>query len=347
MRILHVASYAPNGTPPHRAASMRRLGHDVVDFDLDPLLGRPSRLAAALRIRLLVGPTVNAVNQRLLEVARDSTFDLVWLDKPIWVRPGTVRALRASGAAAVSYMPDNPFGPRGDPGWRLYRAAVAEYSAHVIANPAGTQCYRDASAARVLLMPVPYEPTVHYPPPDGWSDADRDVPVSFVGSPHDERADFFRTLARDHDITVRVWGEPAAWASVFSAAEMAMFHAGSAVYHDDFRRIIWRSRINLGFVARANLDTFAQRWFEISGAGGFLLAERTEDGLRTFDSGSEAAFFGDVAECAAQIRRYLPDEVLRAAIARAGHARAVASGYDNDARLRVVFDALADLLPRR
>jgi len=347
MRILHIGSYAPNGTPLHRAAAMRRLRHDVTDLDIDPLLGRPSRIVAALRIRLLVGPVVSALNRRILSVAREKPFDLIWCDKPIWIRPATVRALRATGAAVISYMPDNPYGPRGDPGWRLFLKSVPHYSAHVVVNPAGMPHYRSAGAERVLLMPVPYEPTVHFPPPEGWDDSKRDVDVSFVGSPYGRRADFLRALWRDEGIAVRVWGEPGMWRRVFDAEEMARFHAGSAVYNDDYRKIIWRSRINLGFVTHANLDTFAQRWFEISGSAGFLLAERTDDGLRTFDSGREAAFFDGVAECAAQIRRYLPDAASRAAIARAGHARAVASGYDNDGRLRVVFDTLADLLPRR
>jgi spore maturation protein CgeB len=207
--------------------------------------------------------------------------------------------------------------------------------------------YREAGAGRVLLMPVPYEPTIHYPPPDGWDDSKRDIEVSFVGSPYGQRADFLRALWRDEGIAVRIWGEPGMWRKALDEAEMARFHAGRAVYNDDYRNIIWRSRINLGFVTHANLDSFAQRWFEISGAGGFLLAERTEDGLRSFDSGTEAAFFDGVAECAAQIRRYLPDQAARAAIARAGHARAVSSGYDNNARLGVVLGQLADLLPRR
>ena len=340
MRILHVASCHPNGTPPWRAAAMRRLGHTVVDLDLDPLLGRPSRLAAALRIRTLMGPAVAAVNRRLIEAATRERFDLVWLDKPVWVRPATVRRLRATGAAVVSYMPDNPFGPRGDPGWRLFRAAVSEYSAHVVANPAGIPAWRAAGAAQVLLMPVPYEPAVHFPPPAGWDDARRDADVGFVGSPHDRRADFLRALRRDHDITVRVWGEPAAWRRAFDAGEMATFYAGGSVYNDAYRETIWRTRINLGFVARDNRDSFAQRWFEIAGSGGFLLAERTDRSADTFVDGREAVFFDDVAECAGLIRRWLADPAGRESVARAGHARAVASGYDNDARLRAVFAAL-------
>jgi hypothetical protein len=208
MRILHIGSYAPNGTPRYRAAAMRRLGHDVADLDIDPLLGRPSRFAASLRIRLMVGPAIAALNRAVLSAARAGRFDLIWCDKPIWLRPATVRALGATGATVISYMPDNPYGPRGDPGWRLFLKSVPHYSAHVVVNPAGMPHYREAGAGRVLLMPVPYEPTIHYPPPEGWDESRRDIEVSFVGSPYGQRADFLRALWRDEGIAVRVWGEP-------------------------------------------------------------------------------------------------------------------------------------------
>jgi hypothetical protein len=346
LRILHVGSYAPNATPRFRAAAMRRIGHTVVDLDIDPLLGSPSRLAGALRIRLLMGPAISAVNRAVLAAARREPFDLIWFDKPVWIRSATVTALRATGAVVVSYMPDNPYGPRGDPGWRLFLAAVPRYSVHVLVNPAGAPHYRTAGAPHVFVMPVPYEPTVHYPPPDGWSDADRDIGVGFVGSPYGRRADFLRALWRRHGVVVRVMGEPGMWRRAFDAEEMARFHAGSAVYNDDYRAIIWRTRINLGFVTHANLDSYAQRWFEIAGSAGFLLADRTDEGLASFADGREAAFFRGVDECAAAIRRYLPDAAARETIARAGHARAVASGYDNDSRLRALFEKIAAACPR-
>ena len=90
-------------------------------------------------------------------------------------------------------------------------------------------------------------------------------------------------------------------------------------------------------MTHANRDTNARRWFEITACGGLLLAECTDDGLRTFDNGTEAVFFTGVDECARHIRRLLPDVRARESIARAGRVRAVSSGYDNDSRLAEVF----------
>lgn len=339
MRILNIASFAPSGVPRFRADAMERLGHEVTRLDVDALMPSASRVGNWLRIRALLGPGVTAVNHAVLRAATgDVPFDLIWCDKPIFLRPATVRRMCETGALVVSYNPDNPFGPRNDPGWRLFRKSVPEYSAHVVANPASMSAYR-ALGTRVFLMPVPYEPSIHYPPPATWSDADRDIDVSFVGSPYDDRAAFVRALWRDHGIAVRVWG--AVWDRILDKDEQRTLQAGGPVYNDAYREIIWRSKISLGFVTRANLDTFGQRWFEITGSGGFLLAARTDDGLASFEDGKEAAFFGDVNECAAQIARYLPDAEARARIARGGHGRAVRSGYDTDSRIRAVLAELS------
>lgn len=339
MRILNVASLSPEGVARHRIDSMRRLGHQVEVLDTDEYTGTGSRIARWLRYRTLIGPTIRRFNRRLAALAEAGNFDLIWLDKPVYVWPETVRALRRTGAFAVSYNPDNPYGSRRDLGWRLFLKCLPEFDLHVVPRPSNVSEYRDAGAAQVLVMPFSFEPAQQFPPPAGWSDADRSFDVGFVGTPYDDRADFIRELWRRHHIMARIRGPR--WEHALTADEQKLFCEGGAVYGDGYREAIWRTKINLGFVTRANRDTYAHRWFEITGCGGFLLAERTEDGLQTFDDRKEAVFFNGVDECAELIRRYLPDVEARMRIARAGHARAVASGYDNDSRLQRVFDKIA------
>jgi spore maturation protein CgeB len=332
MRVLVCTTFATEGVARHRAAALERLGHDVVRVDTDALMPRLTRAGNWLRIRTQLGPSVAALNSALVETARGTKFDVVWCDKPIFIRPETVRLLRDTGARVVSFNPDNPFAPRCDPGWRLFLKALAEYDVHVVNTAACIPDYLKAGARRAYAMPPFFEPTAHFPPPEGWSDADRDIDVGFIGAPYDDRPAFIRALRADHGITVRVWG--GRWDRVFTPAEQAVFVAGGFAAGDAYTRLIWRTKICLGFVTHANCDTYARRWFEIAGCGAFLLAEPTEDGRACFRDGEEAVFFTDVAACAALIRRYLPDEAARDRIAAAGRARALASGYDTDSRMR-------------
>ena len=49
-------------------------------------------------------------------------------------------------------------------------------------------------------------------------------------------------------------------------------------------------------------------------------------------------FFNGYDELLAKIRRYLPDETARNAIALAGRRRAWSSGYDNDTQVRLIVE---------
>ncbi len=80
--------------------------------------------------------------------------------------------------------------------------------------------------------------------------------------------------------------------------------------------------------------------FEIAGCGAFLLAERSAGHRQRFVEDEEAVFFSDLEECAAKIRRYLPDEAARDRIAAAGRARAVRDGYSNDAQVERILSHL-------
>ena len=117
------------------------------------------------------------------------------------------------------------------------------------------------------------------------------------------------------------------------------------MFRDEYREAIWRSKINLSFLTHSNQDEFVHKSFEIAGCGAFLLAERSPGHAQRFVEGQEAVFFADVEECAAKIRRYLPDEAARERIAAAGRARAVRDGYGNDAQVAHILTALPRMVP--
>jgi spore maturation protein CgeB len=254
--------------------------------------------------------------------------------------------LRNCGIVCVDFVIDNPFGPRRDPGWRLYRKTIPYFDLTGVQRDVSLADYRDAGAREVVRIQTSYEPAVHFPLPAGWSDRDRDRNVSFIGTPYDNRADFLSRLWRV-GVLLDISGSRPHWeATLPSDVFAATFRVGELI-GDAYREAIWRSRINLAFITHSNQDQVAQKAFEITACGGFLLAERTPEHLALFREDEEAVFFSDFDECRAKIARYLNDEPARAAIAAAGRRRAQSSGYDNDSVLRRLLRRAAELLPAR
>jgi len=343
LKILYVGQLTPNDSALYRTWALERLGHTVIRLNIAEFL-KTSELLDKVFFRLLIGPPLQRLNRAILESAFEHRVDLVFADKIVAMKPSTLQKLRQGGVPTVNYNIDNPFGPRNDGVWRLMLKCIPYYDLHVVQRDQNLLDYRARGARDVLKVQTAYEPTIHFPPPPGWSDANRDRDVSFVGTPYDNRAEFLTRLWREFAIPISICGN-SFWKQKLSPdAYTALFGEGE-VYRDQYRETLWRSRINLSFLTHSNLDEFAHKSFEIAACGAFLLVERSPGHLDRFKEDEEAVFFSDLEECAAKIRRYLPDEEARQRIAAAGQQRAVNSGYHNDAQMQRIIDRILISLP--
>jgi hypothetical protein len=344
MKILYASGLSPNDSSLYRLWALERLGHEVVPLNAYAYLSK-NALARKIAHRLAAGPGVDRLNRDLIETAARERPDLLWTDKLLWMRPRTLDLLRAMGIATVSYMIDNPFGPRQDPGWRLYLKDIPHYDLHVVQRDKNILDYTSRGARNVVKIQTAYEPTLHFAPPVGWSDADRDRDVSFIGTPYDDRAQTLTRLSRECGFPVTISGNPRQWTRALDREAFARLFREGELYQQQYREAIWRSRINLSFLTHSNQDEFVHKSFEIAGCGGFLLAERSAGHMQRFKEEEEAVFFTGFEELVQKIRRYLPDEASRRRIAAAGNLRAARDGYDNDTQVDLILQRVQTLLP--
>ena len=343
LKILYASGLSPNDSSLYRLWALERLGHTVIP--LNAYGYEPAQpLVRKVLHRLQVGPWVDRLNRDILHAAERERPDVFWADKLLQLQPKTLDRLRAMGVATVSYMIDNAFGPRRDPGWRLYMRCIPHFDLHATQRDANVLDYRAHGARDVIKIQTAYEPTIHFPPPDGWSDRDRDRGVSFVGTPYDQRAEDLTRLWREFGAPVVISGADFLWRERLSAEAFAALFRDGELYGKAYREAIWRSKINLSFLTHSNQDEFVHKSFEIAGCGQFLLAERSAGHQARFAEDEEAVFFSGVEECAAKIQRWLPDEAGRARVAAAGRARALRDGYSNDAQVGRILERIRPVL---
>jgi hypothetical protein len=345
MKILYASGLTPNDFSLYRLWALNRLGHEVIPINSCEYESR-NPFVRKVVYRLVAGPTVSRINRDLLQVAAAEKPDLLWTDKLLWMRPRTLDRMREMGIATVSYMIDNPFGPRQDPGWRLYMKDIPHYDLHVVQRDKNILDYRQRGARDVIKVQTAYEPTLQFPPPAGWSDANRNREVSFVGTPYDNRAETLSRLANLNEFQVTISGNDRVWKKSLGEEVFNRLYREGELYRQQYREAIWRSKINLSFITHSNLDEFVHKSFEIAGCGGFLLAERSEGHLQRFVEDKEAVFFSSFDELAQKIRRYLPDEEARRRIAAAGQARALRDGYHNDHQVKLILDRAQTIVDR-
>ena len=147
MKILYAAGMSSNDSSYYRLQALERLGHTVVPLNAFSYESG-NALVRKISFRLSMGPGVGRLNRDLLEIAARERPDVLWADKLLWMWPKTLDALRKMGIFTVSYMIDNAFGPRRDPGWRLYMKCIAHYDLHVVQRDRNLVDYREHGGAR-------------------------------------------------------------------------------------------------------------------------------------------------------------------------------------------------------
>ena len=342
MKILYAGRIAEGASSLNRIWALRRLGHDVTAFDPAPYqIANP--LLHKIAFRIADGPHATRLNRDLLAQVERERPDVLWADKMLLLRPATLERVRALGVLSVSYMIDNAYGPRKDPGWRMYNKAIPFYDLHVTQREVSLGHYRERGARDVMKVQTAYEPTIHFPSPTPVTDVERTRDVSFIGTPYDDRADVLAAVSAA-GVPLTVSGNPRAWARALTPAVYERIFRIGELWEKDYRETIWRSKINLSFLTKSNQDEYTHKSFEIAGCGGFLLAERCAGHELKFKDGEEAVFFTDTADLIARINQYLPNEPARNRIAAAGCARALRDGYHNDAQMSAVLERVQQIL---
>jgi spore maturation protein CgeB len=340
-KILYVGPLAQGNTCLYRLEAFRRLGQQMLPFAVDAY-EPANRYLAALRYRLPVGPLIAKVNRELLRVAEKERPAVVWFDKPVHFNASTIQAIKALGATTVCYNQDNPFGPRNDGCWMQFLKVYRLFDLHCLFRTIDVARYANWGLPAIKIA-LSYDPLQHFPPPDGWSDADRDRELAYTGSPLEHRPEFLQQLGEQYELPLSVAGPR--WDKAWPEALQQKYVVGGMMKDGAYREAMWRSKINMAFVTKMNEEDVAHKSFEITACAQFLLAERSAGHLEAFEEGVEAEFYASAEECAEKARYYLEHPEERARIAVAGRARAERSGYSNDAQLAKVLQALDAMKP--
>jgi hypothetical protein len=305
VRVLLIGSHRTERIERGVERAMRRAGHIT-------------RLVDDRRLRRKIG--LRLTQRWVLAVARRFRPDFVFFSKALGLTLETVAALTDDHPSSLWYQ---------DPQW--YRDVHLRHVAHSVSvgrlvdtfYVTGFEAQWQALGLNAKLLPSAADIDICPVPPD----ADYAADVSFIGTgpgvSHGgsgfapERAEYLAELASilGSDVRVRVWGD--GWEAYRDRLEWG----GRPVFGRDLSRVCSSSAIVLGInparAAGATLYTSDRIWMMMLG-GGFYLGRRTSGLDRLLIEGEHCAWYDDLDECVAQIRRYLADPQDRNRVRVAG-----------------------------
>ena len=325
-KMLYVGQLNAGGTCLDRMHSLQRLGFDVAGFNVCEYQSS-YRVIRSIQSRLQPRALLKALNSDvLLRAAEIRGLSIVWIDKGVWIFPETLLQLRKRfGAKLVHYTPDPQFFYHRS---RHLTACVPIYDLMVTTKSFELEEYQSAGAENIVLCQQSYCP-IRYESPSknpSW-----EVDIGFIG--HCE-THYWRTLIRLVDVgEVGIWGQN--WRNMPRLSRLSDNAVrGVGLFGRDYVDALASFKISLGLLSKLIPERHTTRSFEIPAAGGFLLAERSDEHCIYFEEGVEAEFFDSTDELIDKAGFYLTNDRLRLRIAAAGRERCRDNGYDNDSVLR-------------
>ena len=345
LRVLMVGEIEPLLTTGARFAAFRELGVEVEGVDSRPFLATRSTWAKRVTHFTLRTPAVYAFNRALIDAVARFRPNLLWLEKPVFVFPSTLRRLRrAPGVRFVYHNTDDWHAEDRLHAlhWRYLLRGLRNFDLYVLSNAHNVREFREAGLEPVRHMELAANPALRDPGPLSEQERRRlGGPVGFIGHWEPVTEQLLTQVARA-GIPVKVYG--VSWEDADPNGPLREAIQHRPVWGDEYARAICSFDVNVGIVSKWNRNHTASRTFQIPALGAFLLHERNELVAGYFREGVEAEFFGSADELVEKCRHYLAHPEERRRVAEAGRRRCVKSGYFEVDRVREVLPVLSALV---
>jgi len=335
MRILY---YGPtDGNSYSRFRGMQLLGHEVESvFEKDPIRSS-GRIIRGIESRLYNGPVTMKLNKVFLQRAKEFEPELLWVEMGRSIYASTLEKIkkRFNCLLVNSYSDDFIFR------WsRHYNRSIHLYDYIFTPREINFPEYYEYGAKKVSKFWKGFDPEAIFPVEltlEEYQVYGSDV--TFIGHCEANRIKDLAVLAAQID-NMKIWGP--GWKPYKMPNILKKIVQYRCAWNEEYRKVLCGAKIVITYLSRWNRDTQASKSFEIPASGSFMLAERTEDHLASYEEDKEAVFFSSRDELIDKVRFYLSHDDLRRKIAVAGRQRCLTSGYSNYDRIKGMLDEVLE-----
>lgn len=280
--------------------------------------------------KLKVPRDESGVNKSLIQSAQvEPAFDIAWVEKSAMLRPETLRIFRQLSPRTIlaAVSEDDMYASHNRS--LYYDRSLQHYDIVFTTKTYNLEELIRLGARRTCLFLDSFDEDLHRPLQQYAELEQKCINVGFIGTYEKERADTILWLG-SQGVKVVVFGN--GW-SALKGVNGNIKIMDKPIIGDDYVEAINQTRINLGFLRKINRDQVTSRTMEITGCGGFLLAERTSRHMELFEEGKEAEFFADNDELLKKINHYEKSPDMLQEISDRGRERCMMSGYDMTTQL--------------
>ena len=332
MRLLYHGSFFPGSTALHRMEALGgQAGVEIIPHEVESDAAVDRGFLARLHSPVGWPLDRSEANARLIDAARKTHPDVVLIDNSKTITRRTLKVLRTLSVRVLAYYSPDDIVASHNLSWPL-RMTFPEWDIVFTTKSFNVVELAARGVRRPRLMGNAFSPHDHrsFTPEQVGSDFER-FDLVFVGTYERSRAASILGLAKS-GMSIVIYGNDAGVLGRWRAIRHPNVVLRPAVYAEDYSRCLHHGRVALCFLRKSNRDRVTTRSIEIPAASRPMLAEKTAEHDSHFIDGIEYVGFISDDALVASARTLLADPGRRLALANAGHARCVNSGYDNDHR---------------
>jgi len=332
MKVLFVGPYSKGSTSLMRVkciiAKLNLVQIKLIDIEV-PFF-QYSRVSRSLASRYKIGPLMGGINRYIIQQLNgDFEYDLVWVDKGVYIDPKVIQKLRKVSKMLLHYTPDPAFTFHRS---RFFFEAISFYDYCITTKSFEIQDYIKAGAKQIIYCTQGYDKMLHKPYHTFMA---KDKDVSFVGHYEKYRGTIIKKLI-ETGVDVHVAGFK--WKHFYkkNSNNINLHFHGDGIFGEDYAKFISSSYISLGLVSKWIPELHTTRTMEIPACGTLLVTELNNETIELFEK-DEAVFFEDIDELTQKIGSLLKDkDTIEEYIIKANKRLAI-SKYDYES---IVFEIL-------
>jgi spore maturation protein CgeB len=296
-KVLYIGQYTDGTTSKMRAETLNQLiaptSFEVIDIH-KPFFSS-NRIVRSIGFRFKKGPLITQVNKFILDKLSDD-YDLIWVDKAIFVTEKTTRILRKKAKLLVHFSPDPAFTYHRS----MHFNESLEHYDFVITTKSFEKDYytKYLSEDKLILATQGYDKNIHIP----YHSLEAKKPgVVFIGHFETYRASILQVLT-DEGIEVTIAGIK--WDKFVqkNKRKSNLSYLGRSISGKDYAFTISSYMYSIGFLSKWIPELHTTRTFEIPACGTILITERNKETEMYFTS-DEVIFYRDAHDIVEQIKK--------------------------------------------
>jgi spore maturation protein CgeB len=333
--FLYIGQYTEGTTSKMRANKLSLIlkpkKFEVIDTHI-PFF-KTHRVFRSFGFRYKRGPLIKAINNYIQNSIKEQEFDLIWIDKGIFITEKTVKLLNSKSTQIVHFTPDMAFYANQS---NHFNASINCYDYLVTTKSKELDFYeRYVSKEKLILVTQGFDKRIHKP---FHTFEEKDNAIVFIGLAEPSRIAIAEKIIKNH-LTLKLVGK--GW-EVFVEKHKSnknLIFLGDAIYSEDYSRLLSSSKFGLGLLSKQFPELHTTRTFEIPACGAALLTEKNSE-IASFFKENEAIFYTDLEDLITKVKYFLNNASALETLTNKGYNAVHNNGYDYESIMRHIINKI-------